>query len=79
MGLVAAWDKGFSATLDKALRYHFREHGSEVGVRNIWQYMRKASAFSEQFSGARQRVLPDGRSNCVFLTAPVKLPAHTFL
>jgi hypothetical protein len=28
-----------------SIRYHFGEHGSEVGADNVWQYLRKADNF----------------------------------
>jgi len=39
--------------ISDSIRYHFGEHGEEMGAGNIWRYLRQAKAFSQQLRGVR--------------------------
>jgi len=55
--LVGFWivDPGQKARI-AAIRYHFREHGKEVGAETVEQYLRKAVAFRQEKVGAGRPV-----------------------
>jgi len=45
-----------------SIRYHFGEHGEEVGAENVWQYLRKA----DNFGSLKGRGIPiEGRTDGV--------------
>ena len=58
--LLGSWSKGTLNTVADSLRYHFAEHGAEVGAKNIWQYMRKAAGFKQNLKGATTAALDNG-------------------
>ena len=58
--LVGGWSKGTLNTMADSLRYHFAEHGTEVGAKNVWQYMRKAAGFKQNLKGASKASLENG-------------------
>ena len=58
--LVGGWSKGTFETTGNSLRYHFAEHGTELGAKNVWQYMRKAEAFLNNLRGAKTMALEGG-------------------
>jgi RHS repeat-associated protein len=59
--LVGAWAKGSWETVAASIRYHFATHGSEVGAKDVLQYLRKASEFSRNLRGATRNYLSDGK------------------
>jgi len=63
--LVGAWGRGSFETISKSIKYHYAEHGAEVGAGNVVQYMRKASTFAANLKGARRISLGDGMTRYV--------------
>lgn len=60
--LVGAWGKGGFGTVSASLRYHFEEHGAEVGAKSMLQYLRKAYEFGRTVAkGATKYLLEDGK------------------
>jgi RHS repeat-associated protein len=52
--LVGAWAKDpIKGTISSAIKYHFKEHGAQVGARNVVSYMRKALHFAKNLKGAK--------------------------
>ena len=50
------------------MRYHFKEHGKEVGAVDIEHYVRKAEGFSQNLRGARKSYLTEGTPGAVRYT-----------
>jgi RHS repeat-associated protein len=51
--LLGAWTKRTFATISDSIRYHWAEHGAEVGAKNVLEYLRMAYNFAKDLSGAR--------------------------
>lgn len=51
--LISLWGRGTFPTVAESIKYHFARHGSEVAAENVWQYLRKTAAFTENLRGAR--------------------------
>jgi RHS repeat-associated protein len=60
--LFGLWDKSTFDTLADSLRYHFNEHGEELGAKNVWQFMRKAEGFKQNLRGAGRAALDGGKT-----------------
>jgi hypothetical protein len=63
--LVGSWGAGTFETVARSIRYHFAEHGAEVGASNVWQYLRKAEAFARNLRGASRTQLENGATRFV--------------
>jgi RHS repeat-associated protein len=60
--LLGSWGRGSFGTLAASLRYHFAEHGAEVGARTMLQYLRKAAEFSRTAArNATRYLLENGK------------------
>ncbi len=46
------WGQGSFKSAEDSLRYHFEEHGREVGATDAEQYLRKAQGFAQNLKGA---------------------------
>ena len=44
---TGSWHKGGSATVEDAVNKHFRDHGKEVGAKNVKEYMNLAEDFKK--------------------------------
>ena len=62
------WSKGSFDSVEDSLKYHFKEHGEEVGATNIDQYVRKAEGFSQNLRGAHKSYPPNGTPGAVRYT-----------
>jgi len=56
---IDKWDKGTFNSAEDSLKYHYEQHGDEVGAENIDQYVRKAEGFAQNLKGATKSY-PDG-------------------
>lgn len=63
--LVGAFGKGTFETVSKSIKYHFAEHGAEVGAKNVVQYMRQAIAFARNLRGVQRTALEGGATRYV--------------
>lgn len=54
------WGKGTFDSTEDSLKYHFKEHGEEVGAKDIDQYVRKAEGFSQNLKGANKSYPDNG-------------------
>lgn len=54
------WGKGTFDSTEDSLKYHFKEHGEEVGAKDIDQYVRKAEGFSQNLKGASKSYPDNG-------------------
>ena len=52
--LKKKWGKGSFENTENSVEYHFNEHGEEVGVRDLRQYLRKAKEFARNLKRARK-------------------------
>ena len=57
--LFRLWSRGTFPTVAESIQYHFTRHGSGVSAKNIWQYLRKAEAFSHNLRDAKIKVSGD--------------------
>jgi len=62
------WGQGNFDSVEDSLRYHFKEHGKEVGAADIDQYVRKAENFRLNIKGARKSYPPDGTPGAIRYT-----------
>ena len=62
------WGKGTFKSVEDSLKYHFKEHGAEVGAVDIEHYVRKAEGFSQNLRGARKSYLTEGTPGAVRYT-----------
>ena len=62
------WGQGRFDSVEDSLRYHFKEHGKEVGAADIDQYVRKAENFRLNIKGARKSYPPDGTPGAIRYT-----------
>ena len=62
------WGQGSFDSVEDSLRYHFKEHGKEVGAADIDQYVRKAENFSWKLGGARKSYPPNGTPGAIRYT-----------
>ena len=62
------WGQGSFDSVEDSLRYHFKEHGKEVGAVDIDQYVRKAENFSRKLGGARKSYPPNGTPGAIRYT-----------
>jgi len=60
--LVGSWGAGTMETIAKNISYHFSEHGAQVGAKDIFQYMRKATAFKQNLKGATRATVEHGNT-----------------
>ncbi len=52
--LVGQWARDpVNGTISASIRYHFGEHGADVGAKNVWQYLRKADGFARNLRGVK--------------------------
>lgn len=51
--LLALWSRGTFPTVAESIKYHFIRHANEVSADNVWQYLRKAEAFTQNLRGAK--------------------------
>src|SRR5258708_2450205 len=63
--LVAQWSKGTFPTVAESIKYHFMRHGKEVSANSVWQYLRKANAFTRNPRGAKVYILENDASRYV--------------
>ena len=62
--LVDSWSKGTFPTIAESVKYHFNRHGKEVAARNVWQYLRKSVAFTQNLRGAATVNLQNDAVRC---------------
>lgn len=63
--LVSGWARDpVKNTVSASIKYHFSEHATELGARNLGQYLRKAEAFARNLKGIRPTSVP-GRTEGV--------------
>lgn len=55
-GLVREWGTGSFRTRKLNIRKHYNKHRQRVEAEDIWQYLRKASAFRQEARGRAARV-----------------------
>ena len=55
-------------SVEDSLRYHFEEHGEEVGASSIEQYIRKAEGFMQNLRGAHRSYPSDGTPGAIRYT-----------
>jgi RHS repeat-associated protein len=61
--LVGRWAKDpVKDTISASIRYHYGEHGAELGAKSVWQYLRQAQEFANNLKGAAKRDLGDGKT-----------------
>ncbi len=60
--LLGGWASGTFKTISGSIKYHFSQHGAQVGAKNVGEYLRKAEAFSRNLRGARRSDLGNGRT-----------------
>ncbi|MFD1885877.1 polymorphic toxin-type HINT domain-containing protein [Paenibacillus wenxiniae] len=53
--LYGLWNKGSHITIGDSLIEHFEKHGSEVGAKDIAQYIRKAEGFAQNLRRADKK------------------------
>lgn len=51
--LAALWHSGTFASVEMSLNYHFGRHGSELGSKDILNYIRSADTYRKNLKGAR--------------------------
>ncbi len=62
---VAQWSKGTFPTVAESIKYHFMRHGKEISANTVWQYLRKADAYTQNLRGAKVYILENDASRYV--------------
>jgi pyocin large subunit-like protein len=65
---VAKWNKGTYNSAKESLIDHFKRHGSEVGAKDVDQYVRKAKGFYDRRKGAKISYPKDGTFGAIRYT-----------
>ncbi len=59
--LLRGWTCATLKTVPRSIRYHFRQHGADVGAGDVWQYLRKADGWRGRLRGAQRTALNGGK------------------
>ena len=55
-------------SVEKSLDYHFGEHGSQVGAKDVDEYVRKAEGFKQNLRGAKKGYPKKGTPGAIRFT-----------